>query len=206
VHKYQLCPQCDLCTPFAMHTSYPVIAHPIIKFAVCTSTICARSVTCRLCLASTLDTQIIEGDLEQPLKCFRVSRDCFQVYSGYYKTVGLARTIYIRCIYGIICREITKYTVIYGVFILFWPTLQNCIHVPLSTTQVANPIYKRAYPCRFTHSSFHNMSCKSAHLCVYTLPVIACLARAHPCVFTYTSCFNISCKSIPMCVYTHFLF
>jgi len=29
--------------------------------------------------------------------------------------VGLARTIYIRCIYGIFGREITKYTVIYGV-------------------------------------------------------------------------------------------
>jgi hypothetical protein len=29
--------------------------------------------------------------------------------------VGQARTIYIRCIYGIFGREITKYTVIYGV-------------------------------------------------------------------------------------------
>ena len=31
--------------------------------------------------------------------------------------VGLARTIYIRCIYGIFGREIIKYTVIYGVYI-----------------------------------------------------------------------------------------
>jgi len=38
--------------------------------------------------------------------------------------VGLARTIYIRCIYGVFGREITKYTVIYGVHIRFWPTLQ----------------------------------------------------------------------------------
>jgi len=37
--------------------------------------------------------------------------------------VGLARTIYIRCIYGTFGREITKYTVIYGVYIQFWPTL-----------------------------------------------------------------------------------
>jgi hypothetical protein len=37
--------------------------------------------------------------------------------------LGLARTIYIRCIYGILGREITKYTVIYGVCIRFWPTL-----------------------------------------------------------------------------------
>ena len=37
--------------------------------------------------------------------------------------LGLARTIYIRCIYGIFGREITKYTVIYGVYVRFWPTL-----------------------------------------------------------------------------------
>ena len=40
-----------------------------------------------------------------------------------YTLVGLARTIYIRCIYGIFGRGITKYTVIYGVYIRFWPTL-----------------------------------------------------------------------------------
>ena len=37
--------------------------------------------------------------------------------------VGLERTTYIRCIYVIFGRQITKYTVIYGVFIRFWPTL-----------------------------------------------------------------------------------
>ena len=31
--------------------------------------------------------------------------------------------IYIRCIYGNLGREITKYTVIYGAYIRFWPTL-----------------------------------------------------------------------------------
>jgi len=31
----------------------------------------------------------------------------------------LARTIYIRCIHGIFGREITKHTVIYGVYIRF---------------------------------------------------------------------------------------
>jgi hypothetical protein len=39
--------------------------------------------------------------------------------------LGLARTIYIRCIYNIFGREITKYTVIYGVYIRFWPTLAS---------------------------------------------------------------------------------
>jgi hypothetical protein len=38
--------------------------------------------------------------------------------------IGLARTIYIRCIYGILCRDVIKYTVINGVYIRFWPTLR----------------------------------------------------------------------------------
>jgi hypothetical protein len=33
-----------------------------------------------------------------------------------------------RCIYGIFGREITKYTVIYGAYIRFWPTLQKRDH------------------------------------------------------------------------------
>jgi len=33
-----------------------------------------------------------------------------------YIYVGLARTLYIRCLYGIFGREITKNTVIYGVY------------------------------------------------------------------------------------------
>ena len=38
-------------------------------------------------------------------------------------SVQLARTIYIRCIYDIFGRKITKYTVIYSVCIRFWPIL-----------------------------------------------------------------------------------
>ena len=41
--------------------------------------------------------------------------------------VGLAITIYIRCIYGLFGRNITKYTVIYGVYIQFWPTLRKSL-------------------------------------------------------------------------------
>jgi len=57
------------------------------------------------------------------------------------KYLGLARTIYIRFIYGIFGREITKYTVIYGVNIRSWPTLQifkYCLEVTTSCwTQTA---------------------------------------------------------------------
>jgi len=40
--------------------------------------------------------------------------------------IGLARTIYIRCTYVIFGRDITKCTVIYDVYIRFWPTLVTC--------------------------------------------------------------------------------
>jgi hypothetical protein len=46
--------------------------------------------------------------------------------SNHPECVGLARTIHIQCTYGICGREITKYTVIYGVYIQFWPTLRMC--------------------------------------------------------------------------------
>ena len=36
---------------------------------------------------------------------------------------GLARTIYIRCIYGIFGRKIVKCTLKYGVYTRLWPTL-----------------------------------------------------------------------------------
>ena len=36
---------------------------------------------------------------------------------------GLARTIRIQCIYGIFGRDVIKYTVIYGVYLRFWPNL-----------------------------------------------------------------------------------
>jgi hypothetical protein len=41
--------------------------------------------------------------------------------------IGLARTIYIRCIYGIFGRKITEYTVYIYVHIRFWPTLRVCV-------------------------------------------------------------------------------
>jgi hypothetical protein len=44
----------------------------------------------------------------------------------YLSFVGLARTIYMRCLYGVFGREINKYTVIYGVYPRFWPTLFFC--------------------------------------------------------------------------------
>jgi hypothetical protein len=50
-------------------------------------------------------------------KLWRKSRYCCSIL------FGLARTMYVRCIYGIFGREITKHMVMYGVCIQFWPTL-----------------------------------------------------------------------------------
>jgi hypothetical protein len=53
--------------------------------------------------------------------------------ASYYVLLGLARTIYIRYIYGTFGKE-TKDTVIYGVYIRFWPTL----HVMCVVNYVTN--------------------------------------------------------------------
>jgi len=55
---------------------------------------------------------------------YRIPCTAHEVYH-----LGLARTKCMQCIYGIFGREITKYTVIYGVYIRFWPTLS--ISLPL---------------------------------------------------------------------------
>ena len=60
-------------------------------------------------------------------KCFlatiRVSGALQYVPGGWpAKYLGLVKTI--RCVHDIFGREITEYTVIYGVYIRFWPTLQ----------------------------------------------------------------------------------
>ena len=59
--------------------------------------------------------------------------------------IGLAKTTYIRCIYGILGREITKYTVIYGVYIRSWPTLN--IYNRYISLQPCLTLPKPAYPC-----------------------------------------------------------
>jgi hypothetical protein len=46
---------------------------------------------------------------------------------------------YIRCIYSIFGRELTKYTVIYGAYIRFWPTLPR--KYGGHTRQLATPLF-----------------------------------------------------------------
>jgi len=63
--------------------------------------------------------------------------------------IGSARTIYTRFIYGVFGREVTKYTVIYGIYIRFWPTLG--IHLGAHQTTLT------PYPCdmSYVHALYH---------------------------------------------------
>jgi len=58
------------------------------------------------------------GESLRRKKCFGCTRLCVEVRVGQ----KYIHTVYI-CIYGICGREFTKYTVIYGVYIRFWPIL-----------------------------------------------------------------------------------
>jgi len=92
--------------------------------------------------------------------------------------VGLAKTIYIRCIYGILGRETTKYTVIYGVYIRFWPT--QLVH--LSTF-----VYTCVHLCALESSSWQ-MWC--VHLCALVYTCVHLSTFVYTCVhlstFVYT--------------------
>jgi hypothetical protein len=52
------------------------------------------------------------------------------IHHMFYIYVGLARTICMRCTYGIFSRDLTKYTVIYGVYTVIYGVY----------TVLANPI------------------------------------------------------------------
>ena len=74
----------------------------------------------------------------------------------------MAKTIHIRCIYGIFGRKFTKYTVIYGVYIIhtvlanpiymwFWPALLMTIITHVHTHMHVRKhalVYKHANNCK----------------------------------------------------------
>jgi hypothetical protein len=62
---------------------------------------------------------------------------------------GLARTIYIRCVYGDFGREVTKFTVVYGVYIRFWPTLRILV-TSMLVARVGKPYGGLANRMEFT--------------------------------------------------------
>ena len=79
------------------------------------------------------------------------------------KCLGLAKTIYIQCIHGNFGREITKYTVIYCVYIRFWPTLQM-LHQNKTQWHAFADIFSQHPAQAFSRSMpSHTFSCSIQH-------------------------------------------
>ena len=90
------------------------------------------------------------------------------IYIYIYIYIWMARTIYVQCINGIFGRDLTKYTVIYGVHVRFWPTLNKCahtyshMHMFKQYMQTHTPdTYARI--CRSTHAHTHTHAHKRTH-------------------------------------------
>jgi hypothetical protein len=86
--------------------------------------------------------------------------------------LGLARTIYMRCKYGVFGREITNNTVIYGVYLRFWPTLYItcCKPTPAHTcAQACMPRCTRACLIGSFRVSHHHRCVPGLAMHVYAL-------------------------------------
>jgi hypothetical protein len=121
--------------------------------------------------------------------------DC---HAAMYIYIGWARTIYsyvytVWCAYGILSREITIHMVIYGVCILFWPTLYIQQFMCISIVQLALVI-----------------SCTSEFLGV-VLPTVRSFTGKHALVCTFhkeqSSCVHCmllcALSTRTLCTYTH---
>ena len=105
--------------------------------------------------------------------------------------VGLAKTIYIQCMYGNFGREITKFTVIYGVYIRFWPTLHVCetqvdvsqhfLHQELSVLPFNRNL---AFEPRHTYSLY---TCMFRKLCANHTGLVVCMLL-HTCLLPHFLC------------------
>jgi hypothetical protein len=103
--------------------------------------------------------------------------------------VGLARNMYIlifihavytRCIYRFVGREITKYTVMYGFYTQFWPTLLMC-----GSKHTCEHTW--AYTCKHTEHTEHTCEHTWAHTCKHT--------RKHTCEHTWAHVWTHSTQS-----------
>ena len=104
--------------------------------------------------------------------------------------IGLARTIYMRCTYGIFGLEITKYTVYIYVYIRFWLTL-----VIYSTKHLMIYIKTRSEAFSSEHRASHT-SMPSLGLLVHQFlcmltPIEHRALSCVCCVFSVTSCIGL---------------
>jgi hypothetical protein len=110
--------------------------------------VCACVYVC-VCLWSTFfpRVSVLTVPFSGAYAC-RVLQKCTHTYTR----LGLARTINIRCTYGIFGREITKYMVIYGVYIQLWPT-------PHKTLVLCCQRYVRAHTHAHKHLNIPTQIC-----------------------------------------------
>jgi hypothetical protein len=125
------------------------IGHDVVKCVCAGVRVCVRVYACvcvRVCarVCACVCVRVCVRTCVRVCACVCVCPHCYHPiatswHDRYTIYVGLARTIYVRCIYGIFGREITKYTVIYGVYIRFWPTLLVCFRNLKSARRVMHP-------------------------------------------------------------------
>ena len=119
-----------------------------------------------------------------------------QQLQSVYVWIGLARAVYIRCLYGNIGREITKYTVIYGIYIRFgqpyirtWATETECFwHWALSNSF---QVHARDWPhwCKAECFAPTNITCTHdtehhPHICNVRHPRTFWAHRLRVCAWT----------------------
>jgi hypothetical protein len=85
--------------------------------------------------------------------------------------------IYMRCIYVFFGREITKYTVIYGVYLRFWPTLR--IFNRVQREQRGQALLTHQSPGKWRYTSKGSKVC-SCHNSSTKYPVIYVHSRSCP--------------------------
>ena len=131
-----------MCACVCVHYSIPFLRG--LHFCKINTVIQPNSTLCFCTSFCTCPAQpsalLLQGLLHFSSPICRVTQNHIYIY-----------TVYIRCIYGNFGREITKYTVIYGAFIRFWPTLP----IWCSTLHAVGVIYYFALLLHVTHKSSH---------------------------------------------------
>ena len=88
--------------------------------------------------------------------------------------------IYVRCIRGIFRWEVTTYTVIYGAYIRFWPTLIMCQRIP--PTSYAIQVLELCW--QWNHAQCRSHTCAATFFYINTVCAVTFFWL--PCTRTYT--------------------
>jgi hypothetical protein len=181
-----------VCTPLPFQVLSASPAATCIAFLtiVC---VCLPSLLCpllRCCCVHSVPHHCVCVFPPSSAHCCTVARHCARR-----ACVELARTIYMQCIYGIFGRDITTYTVIYGVYIQFWPSLCMCFkcrgpcapNITALAPNVAAPVcmHQMLRPCLPNVAAPVYVPNDSAPVCVHQMaqPLRVCIKCRGPCVY-----------------------